>query len=471
MLAPLLLALWDGSVDRGPLALSSLLCLAVGFSAAWVTRNHKGHLDLRRAFVVVTIAWFMAGMLGSLPYYFSTLLTPAGQSAHFPTYADCYFESVSGFSTTGSSVLSDIEALPRGLLFWRSLTHWLGGMGIVVLSIAVLPLLGGGGMNLFKAEAPGGVLPDKLAPRIAETARSMWWVYILLTVAQTFLLLAGGMTVFDAICHSFGTVATGGFSTKNTSVAFFDSAYIDGVITIFMFLAGVNFFLHYQALAGKPRAYWADHEFRFFSGVLLVVTLLIFFDILSAYGDNVSRAFRDAIFIVVSIATTTGFGSADFELWPNLSQFLILALMVMGGSAGSTAGGCKCLRVQIFIKAGYRELRRILHPNAIIPVRLGRRAIPDSAVASVLGFLTCVTLVLLVASGLLAAMGLGLTTSFTAALTCIFNVGPGLGMVGPMENFGFMPDLAKYVLSVCMVMGRLEVYTVLVLLTPDFYRR
>jgi trk system potassium uptake protein TrkH len=471
MLIPLLVALWDGSPDSIPLAMSSLLCLLGGAVAAWTTRHYRGHLDLRRAFLVVTIAWFMAGVVGSLPYFLSTLLTPEGQTKHFPTYADCFFESVSGFSTTGSSVLSDIEAVPRGLLFWRSLTHWLGGMGIVVLSIAILPLLGGGGMNLFKAEAPGGVLPDKLAPRITETARSMWWVYILLTFVETFLLLAGGMNVFDALCHSFGTVATGGFSTKNASIAAFDSAYIDGVIIVFMFLAGVNFFLHYQALAGRPRIYWTDSEFRFYAKVLLAVTLLVCLDILSSYDYDLWRALRDATFIVVSISTTTGFGSADFELWPNLSQFLILALMVMGGCAGSTAGGSKCLRVQIFLKAGYRELKRILHPNAIIPVRLGRRAIPDSAVASVLGFLTCVTMLLLVTSGILASLGLGLATSFSAALTCIFNVGPGLGLVGPTENFGFMPGLAKYVLSVCMVMGRLEVYTVLVLLTPDFYRR
>lgn len=471
MLLPLTVAWWDGTSDQAALALSSAICLTLGFGAAWFTRSHRGHLDLRRAFVVVTIAWFMAGVLGSLPYALAGLLAEPGQTVHFPTYADCFFESVSGFSTTGSSVLSDIEAVPRGLLFWRSMTHWLGGMGIVVLSIAILPLLGGGGMNLFKAEAPGGVLPDKLAPRIAQTARSMWWVYILLTCLETFLLLAGGMNLFDALCHSFATVATGGFSTKNASIAFYDSAYIHLVITLFMFLAGVNFFLHYQAIIGKPGAYLKDHEFRFYVAVVLAVIAIVWIDISSLYGHDTLRALRDAAFMVVSISTTTGFGSADFEQWPNLSQFLILALMVMGGSAGSTAGGSKALRVQIFLKAGYRELRRILHPNAIIPVRLGRRAIPDSAVASVLGFLTCVTVLLLATSGLLAALGLGLTTSLTAALTCIFNVGPGLGQVGPTENFGFMPPLAKYVLSVCMVMGRLEVYTVLVLLTPDFYRR
>ncbi len=471
MIFPLLIALFDGTPDRAPISMACVVCIVLGAVTAGTTRHFRGHLDIRRAFIVVTVGWFMAGFFGSLPYYFSTLMGTPGVAPHFPTYADCFFESVSGFSTTGSTVLSDIEAVPRGLLFWRSLTHWLGGMGIVVLSIAILPLLGGGGMNLFKAEAPGGILPDKLAPRIAQTARSMWWVYIIMTVAETFLLMVGDMSLYDALCHTFGTVATGGFSTKNTSVAYFDSAYIDYVISFFMFLAGVNFFLHYQALKGKPLAYLKDSEFKFYTKVICVAILIVFIDTFDSYGQDYLRSFRDSVFTVISIVTTTGYGTADFEHWPYLSRFLLITLMVMGGSAGSTAGGSKCLRVQIFFKAGYRELKRILHPYAVIPVRVGTRVIPDSAVASVLGFLTCVTALFLVASGALAALGIGLTTSYTAVVACIFNIGPGLGDVGPTDNFGHMPSAAKYILSVCMIMGRLEVYTVLVLLIPDFYRR
>ena len=471
MIFPLLIALADGTPDRAPLSLACVVCIVLGAVTAGTTQHFRSNLDIRRAFIVVTVGWFMAGFFGSLPYYFSTLMGTPGVAPHFPTYADCFFESVSGFSTTGSTVLSDIEAVPRGLLFWRSLTHWLGGMGIVVLSIAILPLLGGGGMNLFKAEAPGGILPDKLAPRIAETARSMWWVYIIMTIAETFLLMVGDMSLYDALCHTFGTVATGGFSTKNTSVAYFDSAYIDYVISFFMFLAGVNFFLHYQALNGKPRAYWKDSEFKFYFKAICVAIAIVFMDTFNSYGQDYLRSFRDAVFTVISIVTTTGFGTADFEHWPYLSRFLLITLMVMGGSAGSTAGGSKCLRVQIFFKAGYRELKRILHPYAVIPVRVGARAIPDSAVASVLGFLTCVTALFLVASGSLAALGIGLTTAYTAVVACIFNIGPGLGDVGPTDNFGHMPSAAKYILSVCMIMGRLEVYTVLVLLMPDFYKK
>ena len=472
MLLPLLIALYDGTPDRAPIGLAAFLCLAFGAIAAGSTRGKKVNLDIRKAFLVVAVGWFMAGFFGALPYWFAELMSPE-LAGSFPTYADCFFESVSGFSTTGSTILSEIEVVPRGLLMWRALTHWLGGMGIVVLSIAILPLLGGGGMNLFKAEAPGGILPDKLAPRIAQTARSMWWVYIIMTAVETFLLMAAPMNLFDAVCHAFATVATGGFSTKNTSVAHFDSAYVDYVISLFMFLAGVNFFLHYQALTGKWKSYTKDREFRFYTVAVLLTIVAIVINIrhLPQYSDNLAKAIQDSVFQVTAIVSTTGFGTADFELWPGFSQFLLLGLMVMGGCAGSTAGGSKVLRVQIFFKAGYRELKRILHPHAVIPVRIGRRAVPDSAVASVLGFITCITGLFLVASGSLAAMGIDLTTSYTAVIACIFNIGPGLGDVGPTDNFGGLPALAKYILSVCMILGRLEVYTVLVLLIPDFYKK
>lgn len=470
MLPALAISVYDGGPDMGGLGLAAGLSILGGGLVAGLTRNHSGNLGLRDAFKVVTLAWFLAGVLGALPYIFSAFSSPV-IADQFPTYVDGFFESVSGFSTTGSSIMTDIESVPRGLLFWRAMTHWLGGMGIVVLSIAILPLLGGGGMNLFKAEAPGGILPDKLAPRIAETARSMWWVYILMTCVQAVLLMVGGMTPFDSLAHTFSTVATGGFSTKNASVAYFDSAYIDYVISLFMFLSGVNFFLHYQALKGRPGAYWKDSEFRFYLGCTLFAVLIIILDIATSYQGDWLRALRDSVFTVTSIVTTTGFCTADFEKWPELSMFLLVSLMVVGGSAGSTAGGCKCLRVQIFIKAGYRELKKILHPSAIIPVRVGRRAIPDSAVASVLGFLTCIALLFFVSSATLCAMGVDLITSCTAVIACIFNVGPGLGQVGPTENFSQIPGFGKFLLSVCMILGRLEVYTVLVLLIPDFYRK
>lgn len=472
MLPSLLIALLDGAADVAAIGIASAICIVCGAVTAGLTRQHGGNLGLRDAFKVVTLAWFLAGFLGSLPYFLFTIMADTPEQAqHFPTYADCFFESVSGFSTTGSTILGEIESVPRGLLFWRAMTHWLGGMGIVVLSIAILPLLGGGGMNLFKAEAPGGILPDKLAPRIAETARSMWWVYIVLTVAEVFMLLVADMSLYDAVAHAFATVATGGFSTKNSSIASFDSALVDYIISFFMFLAGVNFFLHYQALKGTPRAYLKDSEFKFYAGTVFIVIGLIVADVAYLYPGDILRALRDSVFTVIAIVTTTGFGTANFVEWPEFSKFLLVALMVMGGSAGSTAGGSKCLRVQIFFKAGYRELKRILHPAAIIPVRVGKRVIPDSAVASVLGFITCIAGLFLVSASALTFMDIDILTSCTAVIACIFNIGPGLGKVGPVENFGFMPGTAKFILSACMILGRLEVYTVLVLLIPDFYKK
>lgn len=470
MLPSLAISLYDRGSDTLGITLAAAVCIIGGSVVAGLTRNHRGNLGLRDAFKVVTLCWFLAGVLGSLPFYLSAQFYPEIE-AQFPSYVDCFFESVSGFSTTGSSILTDIESVPRGLLFWRAMTHWLGGMGIVVLSIAVLPLLGGGGMNLFKAEAPGGILPDKLAPRIAETARSMWWVYIVLTFAQVVLLLVAEMSLYDAVAHAFATVATGGFSTRNASVAAFDSAFVDYIISFFMFLAGVNFFLHYQALKGEPKTYFKNSEFKFYALLVGVAIVVIFFDVAHLYSGDLTRALRDTVFTVVSIVTTTGFATADFEQWTEFSMFLLVGLMVIGGCAGSTAGGSKCLRVQIFFKAGYRELKRILHPAAIIPVRIGRRAIPDSAVASVLGFITCIVGLFVVSSGLLTAMDIDIVTACTAVIACIFNIGPGLGQVGPMDNFSFMPGAAKFILSVCMILGRLEVYTVLVLLIPDFYRK
>lgn len=472
MVPPLLLALWDSTPDRMGLAVACLISLVVGALLAGLTRGAGGDLHLREAFLVVTLAWFLAGFLGGLPYALSAFTSPE-MARHFPTPVDCFFESISGFSTTGASILSDIEAVPRGLLLWRSLTHWLGGMGIVVLSLAILPLLGGGGMNLFKAEAPGGILPDKLSPRIAVTARSMWWVYIVLTLAETFMLMACGMTLFDALCHSFATVATGGFSTKNTSVLAFDSLSVDLVITLFMFLAGTNFFLHFQALRGKPLAYKDDHEFRFYALTVLSAIGIIFLSLMgtSKYSNDPVTCIRDSMFTVCSIVSTTGFATANFEVWPPVAVFVLLALMVMGGSTGSTAGGSKCMRIQIFFKAGYRELKRLLHPHGVIPLRIGHRAIRDGPVASVLGFIACAAGLFLMASLSLAALGVDLETAYTATIACIFNIGPGLGQVGPTDNFGGLPQLAKVILSGCMILGRLEVYTVLVLLTPDYYRK
>ncbi len=468
-LVPACLAAWDGSSEASAFFLCAGVSIVVGGIASYLNRDFRDGLHFRQAFLIVTLSWVLAAIVGGLPYYVAGLGDPV-IAAQLPTFIDCVFESASGFSTTGSSVMGDIESLPRGLLLWRSCTHWLGGMGIVVLSIAILPLLGGGGMSLYKAEAPGTILPDKLAPRIAETARSMWRVYIMMTIAETGLLMVGGMTFFDAICHSFGTVATGGFSTKNASIAHYQSDFIHWVIIFFMLLAGINFFLHYQYFIKGKFTYLKDVECRFW--LLLVGSGLAFF-LLNTYDlyTVTGTWIRDCCFTVLTIITTTGYGSADFELWPQAAQLVILALMVVGGSTGSTSGGSKALRILILVKAGYREIRRLIHPHGVIPVRVGSRAIPDETVASVLGFFTCVVGVFLVVSLVLTLQGVDLMTGTTATLSCIFNIGPGLGSVGPTENFAAIPQFSKLCLSLCMIMGRLEIYTVLVLFSPEFYRK
>lgn len=470
---PMALAFFDQSADFQGFLWSSLLAIFLGAITVFFTRDaiDGANLSVKQAFSVVTLSWFSAGIIGSLPYYFGSLSDPI-ISAQFPTYIQCLFESISGFSTTGASILNDIESLPRGILFWRSLTHWLGGMGIVVLSIAILPLLGGGGMNLFKAEAPGTILPDKLSPRIAQTARSMWWVYILLTFIQMVLLLIAGMTFFDAICHAFATLATGGFSTKNSSIGHYDSDAIHWIITVFMFLAGLNFVHHYHMLKGNVTTYFKDSEARTYMGIVFTMIVIFVLFTLPLYQEQgLLHCIRDCAFQVCAIISSTGFGSPDYELWPPLVCFLIMLIMFVGGCTGSTAGGSKVMRIQILFKAGYRELKRLLHPHAVMPVRVGARSIPDAVVASVVGFFACVIVLLLSCSLAITAMNVDIETALTATISCVFNIGPGLGSVGPTENYSSIPNMGQFFLTICMVFGRLEVYTVLVMLIPEFYRK
>ncbi len=330
----------------------------------------------REGMIVVTLGWLGAAGLGALPFWFADT---------FATFTDAFFESMSGFTTTGASVLTDVEKVPQGLLVWRGLTHWLGGMGIIVLSLAILPFLGVGGMQLYKAEVPSPV-PDKLRPRIRDTASVLWKVYILFTVLETVLLMAGGMDFFDALCHTFATLATGGFSTRNASVGHYHSAYVDGVIILFMLVAGINFSLHYQWLTGKPLALWRDPECRFFLFAALLFVILCTGSLHGTVYDTIPATFRYAAFQVISILTTTGFATADYETWPPLTQVILFLCMFVGGSAGSTGGGIKCLRIILLIKHGYRELLRLVHPHAVSQVKLGGRGVPADVLHSVWGF-------------------------------------------------------------------------------------
>jgi trk system potassium uptake protein TrkH len=417
-------------------------------------------INHREGMVIVTLGWAACAFFGALPFALGG----------FDSFTDAFFESVSGFTTTGASILTNIEALPKGLLFWRSLTHWLGGMGIIVLTIAILPFLGVGGMQLYKAEVPGPVA-DKLQPRIKDTAMSLWKVYVFFTVAQVLLLLLGGMDLFESVCHAFGTMATGGFSTRNTSIAAYDSAYIDGVITFFMLVAGANFALHFQLFRGRPLVLWRDPEFRFFAILVFLLTAVVTISIQGSSYSSWPEALRFGAFQVASIITTTGYATADYELWLPLPQGVLLLCMFIGGCAGSTSGGIKCMRVMLLFKHAYRELFRLVHPRAVVSLKFGPKLVKEEVLTSIWGFFV-LFIVLFVLSGLaLTAMGVDVLTSFAAVVACIGNVGPGLGQVGPVDNYAAIPALGKWVLSFCMLLGRLEIYTVLVLLMPEFWRK
>jgi len=415
----------------------------------------------REGIAIVAIGWTAIGLFGALPFYLS---------CGFESWVDAFFESVSGFTTTGSSILTNIEGISKGLLFWRSFIQWLGGMGIIVLSIAILPFIGVGGMQLYKAEVPSPV-PDRLKPRIRDTAMALWKVYILFSIAEVILLMIGKMDFYNALCHTFTTMPTGGFSTKNLSIAHYNSIYFDTIITIFMIFAGINFSLHYQMINGKPLSYWRDSECRFFLGVVMLLIVIVSFDIYGTVYKQIGEAFRFGAFQVVSIVTTTGYATADYEKWPAMSQSIILLCMFLGASAGSTGGGMKCLRIMLCLKYCYKEIFSLIHPHAVTHIKIGGKPVPEDIIRSVLGFFVLYMCLFGICSVLLAGMGVDLVTSFTAVASAIGNIGPGFGFVGPAENFAHIPAMGKWLLIWCMLLGRLEIFTVIILLVPEFWRK
>ncbi|MUM78424.1 TrkH family potassium uptake protein [Pseudodesulfovibrio sp. F-1] len=465
MALPLAWGVYYGDGTVWPLAESLGITVVSGTLLFLIFRDpasSRTAMTHREGMAIVALGWFAAGAFGGLPFYLG---------GTFNSVADCVFESLSGFSTTGASVLTDIEAVPRGILFWRSLTHWLGGMGIIVLSLAILPFLGVGGMQLYRAEVPGPA-PDKLKPRIKDTAMTLWKVYLVFSAVQTVLLVLGGMDLFDALCHTFGTMATGGFSTRNASVAAYDSVYIDGVITVFMLIAGVNFSLHYLLLKGKPSAMLKNPEFRAFAVMVLLFVTVLTAAVYSA-GDyeTVGQSVRYTAFQVASILTTTGYATADYEMWPGIAQAVLVFCMFVGGCAGSTAGGMKVMRIMLVCKHSYQELFRLIHPRSVSRVKMGHVAVQDDVLRGVWGFFVLWLGLFVLAAFGVAASGVDVVTSFAAALACIGNIGPGIGGVGPMDNYAWLPDAAKWALTVCMVLGRLEIYTVIVLFVPEFWRK
>ncbi|MGY6649086.1 TrkH family potassium uptake protein [Wenyingzhuangia sp. IMCC45574] len=453
---------------------AGLLTISVGFVLWFFNRKAEKNLQKRDGYLIVTLGWLMLTLTGSLPYLFTGTIT---------SFPDAIFETISGYSTTGASILTDIEAVPKGVLFWRSSTHWIGGMGIIVLTVAILPLLGIGGMQLFVAEAPGPST-DKLHPRITQTAKSLWLIYFGLTFTEFLLLKIAGMSWFDAINHAMATLSTGGFSTKNASLAHWNgNPLIQYIIIGFMFIAGANFVLSYFALKGKPSKIYKDEEFRWYFTIIALVTVTITIlitwfqdpslqttiDHPKPFGD-LESAFRHAAFQVVSVITTTGFVSADFTMWNYLATALMFSLFFIGGSAGSTSGGVKIVRHVVMIKNSLLELKQQLHPKAIISVRYNGSRVSRVIIFNILSFFIIYMLIFILSTIILTFLGLDFLSAFGAAASCLGNIGPALGSLSPVDNFAHLSDAATLFCSFLMLLGRLELFTVLIVLSPYFWK-
>jgi trk system potassium uptake protein TrkH len=462
MVFPLIVGLYYRDSSVIPLLESMGITALAGLLVYLIFRKDRAEvISQREGMAIVAVGWTVVGFCGAIPFYLGD---------EFFSFTDAFFESVSGFTTTGASILTNIEAVSKGLLFWRSFIQWLGGMGIIVLSVAILPFLGVGGMQLYKAEVPSPV-PDKLKPRIRDTAKILWQVYALISLGQVILLMLGGMSLFDALCHTFTTMPTGGFSTRNASIAHYDSVYLDCVIILFMLLAGINFSLHYQMLRGKTLAFWQDSECRFFLGTVLVLVFLVGWDVFKSVYATLGEALRYGAFQVVSIVTTTGFATADYEQWPAMSRLILLLSMFIGASAGSTGGGMKCLRIMLCFKYCYKELFSLVHPRAVSHIKISGKTVPDDVMRSVLGFMALYVGLFAISSVVLAGTGVDFITSFGAVAASIGNIGPGFGMVGPAENYAAIPAFGKWLLAWCMLLGRLEIFTVIILVVPEFWRK
>ena len=472
MLSALFSWIYQDGVTK-QLSFTGVFVLLLGVLLMFVTKKHQKEIKKRDGYLIVTLGWLVMVFSGMLPYLFTGAI---------PGFTNAFFESMSGYTTTGATILRDIESLPEGVLFWRSITNWIGGMGFIVLAVAILPLLGIGGMQLFAAEAPGPSA-DKLHPRITDTAKRLWYIYFGYTVACTLFMNLAGMSFFDAINHGLTSVSTGGFSTKNLSMAYWNNnPIVQYICMIFMFLGGTNFVLSYYVFKGKFLNVIRDHEFRFYFLLICVVSIIAGLIILfradvamSAYHPMVfgetESSFRHALFQVISVVTTTGFVSADFSSWTPFLTIVFFGLMFVGGSAGSTSGGVKVVRHLLMIKNGILEFKRALHPNAIIPVRYNGRTIQEPIIYNILGFFIIYMLMFIIGSLVLGMLGLDFESAVSGAASSLGNVGPALGVLNPLASFDVLPELGKWWCAFLMLLGRLELFTVLILFTPYFWKR
>ncbi|MFL3013155.1 MAG: TrkH family potassium uptake protein [Candidatus Neomarinimicrobiota bacterium] len=469
MIIPILISYFSKGIDLVGLVKSSLICILIGFPL-WFFTKHKKSLNNKIGFAIVTLSWVTAAFAGSLPFYLTGTI---------PNFTDAFFESMSGVTTTGATILGNpitlanlpngIESLPRGVLFWRSFIQWVGGMGIIVFYIAILPVLGSGGIQLFKLEVPGPVA-DKLKPRLRDTAKMLWFVYFSFTLVQIILLTIAGMPFFDSVCHGLTTMPTGGFSTQNESIGAYTSDLIHYIIIAFMFIAGINFTLHFKALTGNIKAHIKDYEFRVYALIVLISTLLIFFNISSINSEYTHDNFLKSLFQSLALLTGTGYTSANYELWPFFSQHLLLILMFLGAMGGSTSGGMKIARIILLIKSAITETRRMLHARAIIPIKIGKRIISDEIVRNTLGFSLIYISVFIITSLALSFFNLDLQSAVGAAASAIGNVGPAFGEFGPTDNYSTLHPMGKWLLSFCMLLGRLEIFAVIVLLSAAYWK-
>ncbi|MGA1581819.1 MAG: TrkH family potassium uptake protein [Saprospiraceae bacterium] len=460
MLPGIGIAVFDGTADAVPLVWAAAITIAIGLLMQFLKPRDGTRVTKREGYLIVGLGWISMVLAGMLPYLLSSTV---------PTPVDAFFETMSGMTTTGASVITDIEQMPRGILFWRSMTQWIGGMGIIVLTVAIFPLLGIGGIELFVAESPGPT-SDKIHPRIQETAKRLWFIYVGLTAALIILLYAFGMSGYDAINHALTTMSTGGFSTKNASIAAFDSPGIQYTIIVFMLLAGTNFTVLYFAFKARWRKVWRFDEFKMYLIVIGVLICIMMFGIRLYSDSSFEGAFREAAFQVVSIVTTTGFVSSDYTAYADWLTMAVFIMLFLGGSAGSTSGGIKLIRHLVFLKNCIREFKRILHPRAMISLKLNGQVVQPRIITHILVFLLVYLFFFVLGSVLLAALGLDFPTAIGAAATSIGNVGPGIGSVGPVDNFAFLPQSAKLILAFLMLVGRLELFTILLLFTPYFWK-
>ena len=458
-------SLWYKEADTGIFLISTIITLLAGVIGLCIGRRAESRMGEREGYVIVAMVWVVFSAFGLLPYYLS------GQ---VPSFTDAWFESMSGFTTTGATIIPNLDVITHGLLFWRSLTQWIGGMGIIVLSIAILPIFGLNGMQLYAAEVTG-LTYEKLSPRISDTAKMMWTTYVILTVSEILGLWLCGMPIFDAVCHSFSTIATGGFSTKNNSLEFYDSAAIHYLVTFFMFVSGINFVILIYLVSGKARNFFRDEEFRWYTVAVVLFSLLLTIGLYIARpgwtGLHMERAFRDSIFTVISAMTSTGYTISDYMYWPVVAWVVIFFLMLTGACAGSTAGGIKWVRLSIILKNGVAEFQRRIHPNAIIPVKLNEKTIPQQTINNIMAFLIFYIFIIVITVVIFCASGVNFDESIGAAVSAIGNVGISIGQFGPSGTYAEFPTVANWVMSFVMLIGRLEIFTVLLLFTKALWKK